>query len=160
MPFKDFKEHGIAVQPGPGDEEVDALGIPTIPLKVRHATDVCKTNTKRKHQAEQAKARKRGGGAKSVPWYEDWEQSEAARFATGVNPSVFFSFVKAATVLVLHVWLLINLLTDTLHALSASKLQPQTLRMAESGQSIMLLRLVLNSSSKRFVYLHAPIGLV
>lgn len=87
MPFKDFKEQGIAIQPGPNDAEVDMLGIPTIPIKAQHSTDVCKTNTKRKRRAEEKKSRKKGGpGTKNVPWFEEWEEAEAARFSTGFNP--------------------------------------------------------------------------
>ncbi|KAF8914406.1 hypothetical protein CPB84DRAFT_1759175 [Gymnopilus junonius] len=100
MPFKDFKERGIAMEPGPDDAEVDTLGIPTIPLLHPHTTDVCKTNTKRKRKAEENKARKKGGaGSKNIPWYEEWEEAEVARFSTGFNPlSSRFERIQAAAI--------------------------------------------------------------
>lgn len=45
IPFKDFKECGIQIF-SEGDEEIDGLGIPTVPLRVLHNTDKSKTNAK------------------------------------------------------------------------------------------------------------------
>jgi hypothetical protein len=94
---------------GTGDIEVDGLGIPTIPLKVRHETDNCKTFTKGREQAEnstqkKAKSSLKATVAESVPatkkdpiaralelrrqreslfatkeWYEQWAEGEAMR---------------------------------------------------------------------------------
>ncbi|KDR84221.1 hypothetical protein GALMADRAFT_236903 [Galerina marginata CBS 339.88] len=99
MSFKQFKERGIRVEPGPDDAEVDALGIPTIPLRVHHGTDECKTNTKRKRTQEENKTRKKGGlGAKKLVWWEQWEDTEAIRFSIGFNPhSSRFERIHAAS---------------------------------------------------------------
>lgn len=87
MPFKDFKEGGIRVDPGPDDEEVDNHGIPTVPLNMRpHATNVCKTNTKRKRRAEDLKARKKAGMSTQRIWWEQWDDTETVRFSIGFNP--------------------------------------------------------------------------
>ena len=87
MSFKEFKERGICMEPGPDDAEVDALGIPTIPLLHPHKDNMCKTNTKRKRKAEEATARKKAGlPATRVPWYEQWEDGEMARYSHGFNP--------------------------------------------------------------------------
>ncbi|KAF8165879.1 hypothetical protein B0H34DRAFT_690801 [Crassisporium funariophilum] len=49
VPFGKFKERGIQIfSAGPGGEEVDGLGIPTVELRVRHETDECKTEAGRK----------------------------------------------------------------------------------------------------------------
>lgn len=47
LPFKSFKEHGIQIF-SPTNVEIDGLGIPTVPLRVPHATDQRKTQTKDK----------------------------------------------------------------------------------------------------------------
>ncbi|KAF8166991.1 hypothetical protein BJ912DRAFT_1001882 [Pholiota molesta] len=96
--YKDFKERGICIEPGPDDTEVDALGIPTVPLPKRHETDMCKTNTKRKRKAEEATARKKAGvPAAHVVWWEQWEETEVIRFSLGFNPhSTRFERIHAA----------------------------------------------------------------
>ena len=88
MPFKGFKEGGIRIEPGADDAEIDTLGIPTVPVKTRHSTDECKTKSKRKKIAEDAKIRKEKGKqlVPQRPWYEQWEDAEAMRFCTGFNP--------------------------------------------------------------------------
>jgi len=83
--FKDFNEIGIRVEPGPDDTEVDALGLATIPMLSKHATDVCKTNTKRKRQAEEKK-RKGALPASSREWWDVWEDTEQIRRSTGFDP--------------------------------------------------------------------------
>ncbi|KAF8958505.1 hypothetical protein BDZ97DRAFT_1706028 [Flammula alnicola] len=99
MSFKNFQERGICVEPGPEEAEVDGLGIPTVPLRVRHETDQCKTNTKRKRQAEDAKVRKKGGKPSQRLWWEQWEDGEAIRFSIGFNPhSSRFERIHAAAV--------------------------------------------------------------
>ena len=85
IPFKDFKEGGICMEPGADDIEVDTLGIATVPIKVRHSTDECKTKSKRKRVAETAKGKK-GKLALHRIWWEQWEDAEATRFSTGFNP--------------------------------------------------------------------------
>ncbi|KAF8204620.1 hypothetical protein BJ912DRAFT_1036725 [Pholiota molesta] len=47
LPFKSFKEHGIQIFSST-NVEIDGLGIPTVPLRVPHATDQRKTQPKDK----------------------------------------------------------------------------------------------------------------
>jgi len=93
MPFKEFIERGIRMEAGPDDAEVDALGIPTIPIRTRHATDQCKTNTKRKREAEEGvKSRKKGVIRKG--WEEVWRETEVIRFSRSFNPCAFLFFSR------------------------------------------------------------------
>lgn len=97
MPFKEFTERGIRIEAGADDAEVDALGIPTIVIgRKGHATDECKTNTKRKRDAEESvKSKKKGAIRKG--WAESWKESELLRFSTSVNPnSTPFEKLQAA----------------------------------------------------------------
>ncbi|PPQ92790.1 hypothetical protein CVT25_003901 [Psilocybe cyanescens] len=98
MPFKDFEEGGICMDPGPNDAEVDTFGVPTVPLRPQHSTDVCKTNTKRKRRAEEMQARKKGGlGAKKLLWWEEWQEREVARVSVGFDShSTRFERIHAA----------------------------------------------------------------
>jgi hypothetical protein len=93
MPFKEFTERGIRVEAGPDDAEVDALGIPTVPIgRKRHATDECKTNTKRKREAEEGgKSKKKGAIRKG--WEEVWKETEVVRFSRSFNPCVVLFLV-------------------------------------------------------------------
>jgi hypothetical protein len=87
MPFKEFKEGGICIEPGADEAEIDTLGIPTVPIRTRHSTDQCKTNSKRK-MTEDAKGKKgkKGKLIEQRLWWEQWEDAEAIRFCTGFNP--------------------------------------------------------------------------
>ena len=88
MPFKTFKPRGIQLfleskkgRSSPGDEEdteLDALGIPTIELRVKHATDECKSNPRKKRKKKKA-AVLEAAPAKKLPWYEEWEEGEDLR---------------------------------------------------------------------------------
>lgn len=85
IPFTAFKPSGIRVpiddddDPRPDRIEIDGLGIPTIPLRVKHVAD----------NAEKKKKRKKKGGvaAQSVQvaperpkmWWEVWEELEDIR---------------------------------------------------------------------------------
>lgn len=80
MSFKNFKQRGIQIAPGPDEEEVDILGIVTVAVKTRHSNDVCKTNTKRKKRMEEA-AKKAAAGIKKDLW-EQWEDKESTRMTT------------------------------------------------------------------------------
>lgn len=80
MSFKNFKQRGIQIAPGPGDEEVDTLGIVTVAVKTRHNIDVCKTNTKRKKRLEED-AKKAAAGIKKDLW-EQWEDKESTRMTS------------------------------------------------------------------------------
>ena len=84
MPCKGLEGHEMAIQPGRYDAEGD-----------------CRAYSKRKRQAEPPKAHKRSRDTKSMNWYEDWEQTEATRFATGVNPSVCL-YLLGLLALLLH----------------------------------------------------------
>ncbi|KAF8549702.1 hypothetical protein OG21DRAFT_1447577 [Imleria badia] len=88
MSFKDFKPRGIQLfsepkKGGPGaeddeDAELDALGIPTVELRVKHTTDECKSNTRKKRKKKKA-AVVEPVPAKMLPWYEEWEEGEDLR---------------------------------------------------------------------------------
>lgn len=60
IPFKHFKEHGIRIFSDTG-VEMDTLGIPTVELAVRHASDECKTETRRKLKDGEDEGGKKGG---------------------------------------------------------------------------------------------------
>ena len=83
--FKDFKERGIAMQPDAKDEtvELDTLGIPTIQMK-EHATDRCKTRTKRQKKEKEEK-QKYLDNNQEVPWWLDWAENEGRRIAKPTN---------------------------------------------------------------------------
>ncbi|KAJ6464347.1 hypothetical protein C8R45DRAFT_498212 [Mycena sanguinolenta] len=75
--FKDFQECGIQVDMtgdgGDGEIEKDGLGIPTIQLRVKHDTDISKTNPERVRKKEA-----RGAGFRKE-WWEDWAEGEDLR---------------------------------------------------------------------------------
>ncbi|KAJ7509130.1 hypothetical protein B0H11DRAFT_1963960 [Mycena galericulata] len=76
--FKDFVEHGILISEGDDDEvERDGLGIPTIPLRTKHDTDVSKTNPNRKKKSAKEMAGSRPGFSKE--WWADWAEGEDLR---------------------------------------------------------------------------------
>ncbi len=84
VPFKDFIERGISTIPGPDEEEVDSIGVPTVVMKVAHSTDVRKTNTKRKRQPDK---QARGNTAqKARRWWEVWADTEMIRVTKSVDP--------------------------------------------------------------------------
>ncbi|KAG1844950.1 hypothetical protein DFJ58DRAFT_801710 [Suillus subalutaceus] len=88
IPFKDFRARGIQlfgeVVGGPNEEdmELDGLGIPTVELRVKHLTDECKSNT-RKRKRKKKTAAAEGVPARKVPWYEEWEEGEDLRITKG-----------------------------------------------------------------------------
>jgi hypothetical protein len=91
VPFSKFKERGIqifATEEG-DDVERDGLGIPTVDLRVKHDTDVCKTETKRKKRAKKAQQMLASAvtpGARKE-WWEHWMEAEDLRVAVGAyNP--------------------------------------------------------------------------
>ncbi|KAJ7772438.1 hypothetical protein B0H16DRAFT_1714640 [Mycena metata] len=82
VPFEAFQEHGIQIrlldEPDEEDVEKDGLGIPTVPLRVKHDTDVSKTNPNRKRKtAKELAAAARAGVRKE--WWEDWDEGEDLR---------------------------------------------------------------------------------
>jgi len=125
LPYAQFKEVGIRINgvlPPKSDEggensveddgtEVDGLGVPTVSLRIRHETDVCKTLTKgRKIKLENRKEKDKGKereGTKKDPvtralemrqkritmfankeWYDQWEEGEALRGMKGCDSCV------------------------------------------------------------------------
>ncbi|KAJ3503966.1 hypothetical protein NMY22_g18070 [Coprinellus aureogranulatus] len=87
--FKDFKERGIAYDPRPDDPEgleVDTLGIPTVVMK-EHATDQCKTRTKRKDKRVKQEKQKYLDANQEVPWWVEWAEGEGNRIAKPTNAS-------------------------------------------------------------------------
>jgi hypothetical protein len=88
IPFKDFRARGIQlfaeVVGGQNEEdiELDGLGIPTVELRVKHSTDECKSNT-RKRKRKKKTAAAEGAPARKVPWYEEWEEGEDLRITKG-----------------------------------------------------------------------------
>jgi hypothetical protein len=84
VPFPDFNERGISTNPGPDEEEVDSIGIPTVVMRVAHATDARKTNTKRKKKAD--KQARGTGQARQPQWWEEWAKTEVIRLTKSVDP--------------------------------------------------------------------------
>ncbi|KAG1877423.1 hypothetical protein F4604DRAFT_1757510 [Suillus subluteus] len=88
IPFKDFRARGIqlfgevVVGPNEEDMELDGLGIPTVELRVKHLTDECKSNT-RKRKRKKKTAAAEGVPTRKVPWYEEWEEGEDLRITKG-----------------------------------------------------------------------------
>lgn len=92
MPFKDFKPRGIQLfaqlkRSGNGDEdddvELDGLGIPTIELRVKHSTDECKSNRRKRRKKKHTTDSAPGALVKKSPWYEEWEEGEDLRVIMG-----------------------------------------------------------------------------
>ncbi|KAJ4478979.1 hypothetical protein J3R30DRAFT_2697896 [Lentinula aciculospora] len=75
--FEDFKENGIKIQENDYEgPEVDALGIPTVPVGKRHVGDFCKTNSdSAKHEValDQKGSGNVSGSQKPKTWMEIWE---------------------------------------------------------------------------------------
>ncbi|KAG1719811.1 hypothetical protein EDB19DRAFT_1918522 [Suillus lakei] len=88
IPFKDFRARGIQLFAGvvgglnKEDMELDALGIPTVELRVKHLTDECKSNA-RKRKRKKETAAVDGAPARKVPWYEEWEEGKDLRITKG-----------------------------------------------------------------------------
>ncbi|KAF5333176.1 hypothetical protein D9611_002808 [Ephemerocybe angulata] len=100
IPFSAFEERGICDEPradDPEELEVDRLGIPTIAMKSEHATDKCKTRTRRIKKAKEAKIKYLEKGL-AVPWWVQWEDNESMRIAkpTNASDSRMSKFLNAA----------------------------------------------------------------
>lgn len=84
VPFTAFKPQGIHIVPDPpeGHVEVDALGIPTVALRVQHdltAMEKRKKKTKNRLGANGIMLRQL--------WYEEWEEGETfRRTAAPIDP--------------------------------------------------------------------------
>jgi hypothetical protein len=90
IPFSKFKERGIQIFATEGDDmERDGLGIPTIELRVRHDTDVCKTDAKRKMNAKSTAQQQQMAPAPPrarKEWWEQWMEVEDLRVTSSYNP--------------------------------------------------------------------------
>lgn len=86
-PFKDFKERGIQLFATTADDNVerDGLGLPTVPLRVPHDTDECKTETKRKSNRKAALEARSATGVRRE-WWEIWMEGEDLRGPGAYNP--------------------------------------------------------------------------
>lgn len=98
VPFKEFKERGIrilGIEEG-DDVERDGLGIPTVELHVRHDTDVCKTETKRKRRAKKPQQMSAAAQTPGVrkEWWEQWMDTEDSRGVTGSYNPYVLSFIN------------------------------------------------------------------
>ncbi|KAI6042833.1 hypothetical protein EDC04DRAFT_2563698 [Pisolithus marmoratus] len=99
MPFQEFKPRGIQLfaqmkksgdEDGDGDDEdveVDGLGIPTVELRVKHASDECKSNKRKKRKKKKNTDAPSGVPAKKLPWYEEWEEGEDLRVTKNLYDS-------------------------------------------------------------------------
>jgi hypothetical protein len=91
LPFKKFKEHGIMALSNEEGMEVDGLGIPTVELRIKHDTDVCKSNAKRSKETKtstKASGQSSGSVVKKKEWWETWAESETSRSSYSYNPCV------------------------------------------------------------------------
>ena len=94
VPFKDYKESGIQMFTSVGEEEVetDGRGLPTVPLRVKHDTDVCKSNAKRKREKKNYAREATSNSARPArkfDWWEQWEEAEDLR-VFNYDPYVLF----------------------------------------------------------------------
>ncbi|KAI0737732.1 hypothetical protein C8Q80DRAFT_1114829 [Daedaleopsis nitida] len=88
VPFKDFKPAGIFAAEDPSattEREIDGLGIPTVPLRVRHSL-TGKEKMKRKKKSNTVGP---GGLIMRQAWYEEWAELEYQRRLTApIDPSL------------------------------------------------------------------------
>ncbi|KAJ6559860.1 hypothetical protein B0H19DRAFT_1375831 [Mycena capillaripes] len=75
LPFKDFKEHGIQPSLDADGIERDLLGIPTVPLAVKHDTDASKTNPDNNAMSSKPGAFRLGFNFEKE-WWQAWEEGE------------------------------------------------------------------------------------
>ncbi|KAJ7164345.1 hypothetical protein C8R46DRAFT_1352113 [Mycena filopes] len=79
LPYKDFKEHGIQMRLSHELVERDGLGIPTVPLRVRHDKDTLKTNPNRRPKTAKELAKAARALRARKKWWEHWEEGEDLR---------------------------------------------------------------------------------
>ncbi len=101
IPFHSFRPSGIMVPIDDDDDEYDGrrvsemierdgLGIPTVPLRVKHATDVLEKKKKRKKRAGAGAQQVQVAPEKPKMWWELWEELEEIR-RNAFDPSVLAS---------------------------------------------------------------------
>jgi len=136
--FHSFRPSGIRVPIDDVDDEFDirqvsemierdGLGIPTIPLRVKHATDSLEKKKKRKKKGGAAAQQVQVAPEKPKTWYELWEEFEDIR-RNAYDPSVFALLP-----------LLFPVLNDGIgrwHPLIASPWLPRTSKVAAHGQRL------------------------
>jgi len=101
IPFHSFRPSGIRVPIDDDDDEYDGrqvlssemiefdgLGIPTVPLRVKHATDSLEKKKRRKKKGGASTQQVQVAPAKPETWYELWEEFEDIR-RNSYDPSVF-----------------------------------------------------------------------
>ncbi|KAG6855961.1 hypothetical protein H0H87_008975 [Tephrocybe sp. NHM501043] len=69
--------------------ERDVFGIPTVELRIKHDTDTCKTETKRKRRVETSFKATPGVPGVRKEWWEIWEENEELKRTGPYNPRVF-----------------------------------------------------------------------
>jgi hypothetical protein len=92
VPFHSFRPSGIRVPIDDDDDddgydgrpmsemiECDGLGIPTIPLRVKHAADNMEKKKKRKKKAGAGTQQVQVAPEKPEKWWEQWEEFEPLR---------------------------------------------------------------------------------
>lgn len=97
IPFKDFKPKGILMKieadsvEHENDEEVDAEGVPTVVLRVKHdLTEAEQSRKKKKRKTVQYV--NVNGNTRRPMWYEEWAEGEAFRRTTAINSYVLITF--------------------------------------------------------------------
>ena len=101
IPFHSFRRSGIRVPIDDDDDEyddrqmselieLDGLGIPTIPLRVKHATDNLEKKKKRKKKGGAGTQQVQVAPEKPETWWELWEELEDTR-KTHYDPFVSLS---------------------------------------------------------------------
>lgn len=107
IPFHSFRPSGIRVPIDDDDDEYDGrqaseliecdgLGIPTVALRVKHATDNLEKKKKRKKKAGVAAQQVKVAPERPKTWWELWEEFEDIR-RNAYDPSVStFSLLRAA----------------------------------------------------------------
>lgn len=81
IPFKDFKPRGIQINMNSSENavEIDALGIPTVELRVKHETDESKSGAGPKKSKKKKRKAPGDEPEKRKTWWELWEDAEDQR---------------------------------------------------------------------------------
>lgn len=77
IPFSAFKPAGV-FQAADGERERDALGIPTVGLRVHHDLTAMEKRKRKKTRTDA------NGAVRRVLWFEDWADGEELRRSAGV----------------------------------------------------------------------------
>ena len=89
IPFKDFTAKGVVTDVFDGDDEaeneLDALGIPTVELHAKHNLTEAEQSRRRKKRKTLPATITVNGQTRNRLWYEEWEDNEQFRNCV-VNP--------------------------------------------------------------------------